>query len=140
MRRLERLVAYLCGGFLCLMAIGHGIAFFGISKSLAATAIDLVQADAIRTVWLTVSVVLAAFGLLVLRATHQAKQADWIVIVAIGAVLVLSGSAGLAISAGQPFWLQHAVLGLAILTVGWRLRGPRAIASREITSIGSGAQ
>jgi predicted membrane channel-forming protein YqfA (hemolysin III family) len=101
MRRLEQWVAYVCGGILCLMAIGHGIAFFGISKNLAATAIDDVQADAIRTVWLTVSVVLATFGLLVLRATHQAKQADWVVIVAIGAVLVVSGSAGLAINLRQ---------------------------------------
>jgi hypothetical protein len=125
---LEQWIAYLCGGILCLMAVGHGIAFFGTSKNLAATAINVVQADAIRTVWLTVSVVLAAFGLLVLRAAHGAKQADWLVIVTIGAVLVLSGSMGLAISAGQPFWLQHVLLGLAILTVGWRLRGPRAIA------------
>lgn len=140
MRILDQWVAYLCGGILCLLAIGHAIAFFGISKSLAATAIDVFQADAIRTVWLTVSVVLVTFGLLVLHVTHQAKQADWIVIVAIGAVLVLSGSVGLAISAGQPFWLQHVVLGVAILTVGWRLRSPRAIASGEITSIRSGAQ
>jgi cytochrome bd-type quinol oxidase subunit 2 len=137
-QRLEQWIAYLCGGILCLMAVGHGIAFFGTSKSLAAAAINVVQADAIRTVWLTVSVVLAAFGLLVLRAAHRAKQSDWLVIVTIGAVLVLSGSMGLAISAGQPFWLQHVLLGLAILTVGWRLRGPRAIASREITSIRSG--
>jgi cytochrome bd-type quinol oxidase subunit 2 len=139
-RRLEQWVAYLCGGILCLMAIGHGIAFFRISKRLAATAVDAVQADAIRTVWLTVSAVLATFGLLVLRATYQANQADWVVIVAIGAVLALSGSVGLVISVGQPFWLQHVVLGFAILTVGWRLRGPRATASREMTSIGSGAQ
>jgi cytochrome bd-type quinol oxidase subunit 2 len=139
-RRLEQWVAYLCGGILCLMAIGHGIAFFRISKSLAATAIDAVQADAIRTVWLTVSAVLATFGLLVLRATYQANQADWVVIVAIGAVLALSGSVGLVISVGQPFWLQHVVLGLAILTGGWRMRGPGATASRKITSIGSGAR
>lgn len=109
------------------MSIGHGIAFFGMSKSLAAKAIDVVQADAIRTVWLTVSVVLATFGLLVLRATHQAKQADWVVIMAIGAALALSGLAGLAVSGGQPFWLQHVVLGLAILTVGWRSRGFAAL-------------
>jgi hypothetical protein len=64
----------------------------------------------------------ASFGLLLLRVAHQPKRADWVVIVAIGGVLALSGSTGLAISAGQPFWLQHIVLGLAILAVGWRSR------------------
>jgi hypothetical protein len=126
-RSLEQWVAYLCGGILCLMAIGHAIAFAGMSKSLTAAAIDPAQADAIRTVWLTVSMVLATFGLLVLRAARQAKHADWVLTMAIGAVLALSGSAGLAISSGQPFWAQHVVLGAAILIIGWRSRGLAAV-------------
>ena len=121
-RRWDKTVAYMCGGLLCLMAIGHGIAFASMSESLGATAINQVQSDAIRTVWLTISMMFASFGLLLLRAAHQTKRADWVVIVAIGGVLALSGLTGLAISAGQSFWLQHIVLGLAILTVGWRSR------------------
>ena len=122
MRTWDKKVAYLCGGILCLMAIGHAIAFAGMSEGLSATAINQVQGDAIRTVWLTISMMLASFGLLLLRAAHQTKRADWVVIVAIGGVLALSGSAGLVISAGQPVWMQHIVLGLAILIVGWRSR------------------
>jgi hypothetical protein len=123
MRKWDRRAAYLCAAILCLMAIGHGIAFADMSQSLAATTIDPVHAQAIRTVWLTVSAMLASFGLLLLRAAHETRRADWVVIVTIGTVLALSGAAGLAVSAGQPFWWQHVVLGAATIAVGWRSRG-----------------
>jgi hypothetical protein len=110
MRTWDKWVAYLSGGILCLMAIGHGIAFAGMSKSLGATAIDQEHADAIRAVWLSISVTFASFGLLLLRAARQTRQADWLVIASIGFVLILSGSAGLAVSSGQPFWWQHIVV------------------------------
>lgn len=122
MRKWDRWVAYLCGGILCLMAIGHAIAFVSMSKSLGATAIDRDHADAIRAVWLTISVMFASFGLLLVRAARQKIRADWLSIASIGVVLFLAGSTGLAVSAAQPFWWQHIVLGLAILTVGWRSR------------------
>lgn len=131
MQRWDRRITRLCAAILCLMAVGHGIAFAGMSQSLGATVLDRPHAEAIRDVWLTVSAMLAGFGLLLLRATCGKARADWVLIVTIGAVLSFSGSAGLVISAGQPFWWQHVVLGLAIVVLGWRSRttpAPEAMA------------
>ena len=122
MQRWDRRVARLCATLLCLMAVGHGIAFAGMSQSLGAAALDRLHAEAIRDVWLTISAMLAGFGLLLLRATWGNARADWVLIVTIGAVLLFSGAAGLVISAGQPFWLQQVILGLAVAAVGWRSR------------------
>jgi CHASE2 domain-containing sensor protein len=103
------------------MAVGHGIAFVGMSQSLSAVAVDRQHVEAIRDVWLTISAMLAGFGVLLLRAARS-TPVDWALIVGIGAILCFSGSAGLVISAGQPFWWQHVVLGLAVAAVGWRSR------------------
>jgi hypothetical protein len=127
MQQWDRRVMYVCATFLCLMAIGHGIEFVGMSQSLGETDIRHFHADAIRDVWLTVSAMLACFGLLLLRAAQIGERSDAVVLLLIGAVLLFSGAAGLLISGGQPFWYQDLVLGLAIVVVGWRLRGRSAI-------------
>jgi hypothetical protein len=103
------------------MAVGHGAAFVAMSHSLGAAAVDAAQATAIRDVWLTISAMLAGFGVLLLRAARS-PRADWVLMLAIGAILSFSGTAGLVISQGQPFWWQHVVLGLVIAAVGWRAR------------------
>ena len=77
MQRWDRRLARLCATLLCFMAIGHGIAFIGMSQSLGATALDRLHAEAIRDVWLTISAMLAGFGLLLLRATWGNARPDW---------------------------------------------------------------
>ena len=125
-KKWDRRVAYLCGGILCLMAIGHGVAFRAMSQRLTMTTIDGFHAQAIRAVWLSIAAMFAGFGLLLLRAARGAQRSDWVTVVMIGAVLALSGSMGLVLSAGQPFWWQHVLLGLAIIAIGYRSRGDAA--------------
>jgi hypothetical protein len=122
MQKWDRRVTWVCAVFLCLMAIGHAVNYSGMSYSLAATAVQPFHADAIRDVWLTISAMLACFGLLLLRAARIGMRSDAVVLLLIGAVLIFSGLAGLMISGGQPFWYQDLVLGLPIVIVGWRTR------------------
>jgi hypothetical protein len=130
MRQWERGATLVLAGLLCLNALGHASGFVPASRALVAGGIETTLAEALRTLWLTISAMFAFFGFSLFRQALRVQAADRVSMVGIGVVLVSAGVVGLVVSHGKPFWAQHVVLGGAIAALGLRLpRGAEPLQS-----------
>ena len=90
MMKWEKRLSLLCGAILLLMAVGHGFASVGVAQNIEAAHFTPDTSVALRVVWLTISAMLAMFGVVMLRTAIVVADNDYFLTLAVGSVLVTS--------------------------------------------------
>jgi O-antigen ligase len=127
--RVDRAGAILAAALLLLLAVGHALSWSGIAAALSLATLPRHTTVPIVVVWFTISAMLLAFSgaVMACRPRGDAYPArSQAVLLGIGAVMMFSGILALAVSRGDPFWLQQVLLGTLIVWLGWRAGRPDA--------------